>query len=114
MSVAVAVTIVFNLAVTIVCLCVAGQILHLRRHLARAAETVRAAARSCDRVLKDAPGSIDGGRKGTRSLRQRVAGLGDRIERVRQVWRLLASPLGGLGQFWFPPRRPREGRKIQR
>lgn len=85
----VAVVLIINLIISLICLYVAGKIWRYRQILAKVADKVNAADRGTYRVLHSAPNAIIKGQKGTRSLRQKYQQLEIQIQQLQKIMVIL-------------------------
>ncbi len=85
----VAIVLVINLIISLICLYVAGKIWRYRQILAKVADRVNAADRSTYKVLHAAPNAIIKGQKGTRSLRQQYQQLEIQIQQIQKIMVIL-------------------------
>jgi hypothetical protein len=109
------VVVVSNLVIGLLCLLAAWQLWHLKRRLARAADTLLAFERSVQRVLERAPDTIYKKHAGIQQLRATYQGLEPQWQRAQKALSLLS-----LGQsLWqrrlmFLAPRPRSTRQATR
>ncbi|MCU0565655.1 MAG: hypothetical protein MUF49_03560 [Oculatellaceae cyanobacterium Prado106] len=89
----------FNVAISLVCLAIAGRIWKLRSALAKAADALDSAERATDRVLSRAPQGIDRGQSGTYRLRQQYRQLELKLLQVQQILKVLG--LAPLVWQWY-------------
>lgn len=84
-----AIVIIFNVLISLLCLYVAWQVWNLRQALANAAEIVTAAERSVNDVLHNAPNAIGTAQLGADRLRKSYQRLELQIKQIRQILMLL-------------------------
>lgn len=90
----VAIILIFNGFVTLLCLYVAWHIWRLRGILANVADALIAAERTTHQVLQGAPEFISQGQLGSYHLRQKYDHLAVQLQKLQQVLAIL-----GLGQL---------------
>lgn len=91
-----AIVIIFNVLISLLCLYVAWQVWNLRQALANAAEIVTAAERSVNDVLHQAPNAIGTAQLGADRLRKSYQRLELQIKQIRQILMLL----GLVNSIW--------------
>ncbi|MGQ4649967.1 hypothetical protein [Lyngbya aestuarii] len=88
------VVIVINLLISLLCLSVAWRVWKLRRQLATVADILRAAERSTQRVLHQAPNFVHQRQSGIHGLRERSQQLELQLQKIKQVLILLGLAQG--------------------
>jgi hypothetical protein len=85
-----AVTLVCNLMIGLLCCYSAWRLWRLKCRLAKAADTLLACDRAVHRVLDRAPDAIYRGHAGIHQLRERYQGLEPQLQRAQQALALLS------------------------
>jgi hypothetical protein len=104
-----AVTLVCNVMIGLLCCYSAWRLWQLKCRLAKAADTLLACDRAVHRVLDRAPSAIDKGHAGIHQLRKRYQSLEPQLQRAQQALALLSlsQTLWRRRTLIFVPRSPR-------
>ena len=95
-----AIVIIFNFLISLLCLYIAWRVWHLRQVLAATTDMMIAAERSVHKVLKQAPDAIAKGEMGAYRLQKIYQRLELQIKQVQQVLMLLGL-VNSVGRLTF-------------